>query len=263
MTTVTDPRIALAFRDRLLVRARDPRLHAIAEEGDVFYVSPDVTAWIKEAQMAFSAEHILCFEPTDLPSQSGLICFDEPPSPLAAWAFVNDGDGVSLGPCHRDDSIRRWRAFSYRFGKPFRQQVDQAFEHAIERGAIPPDDRRVGAVHTIQNVLYVWMQFIKDEIVAVEDAPLDRAERRRAERRGRLSRLRIVHLRRYAQTAPSTHGGESDVEWSRRWTVRGHWRNQPYGPGRTHIRAKYIRPFVKGPPDKPLVVKDHMYAVTR
>jgi Protein of unknown function DUF45 len=40
------------------------------------------------------------------------------------------------------------------------------------------------------------------------------------------------------------------VEWSHRWTVRGHWRNQPYGPGRTKIRAKYIRPFVKGPPDE-------------
>jgi hypothetical protein len=57
-------------------------------------------------------------------------------------------------------------------------------------------------------VLYVWMQFIKDEIVAVEDAPLDRAERRRAERRGRPSRLRIVHLRRYAQGGHGSQGGD-------------------------------------------------------
>lgn len=45
-------------------------------------------------------------------------------------------------------------------------------------------------------------------------------------------------------------------EYSYRFIVRGFYRNQPYGPERKLRRRQWIPPFVKGPADKPLRVKD-------
>ena len=44
--------------------------------------------------------------------------------------------------------------------------------------------------------------------------------------------------------------------YSHRFVVRGFWRNQPCGPGHSERRMQWIPPFVKGPADKPLVVKE-------
>jgi hypothetical protein len=41
-----------------------------------------------------------------------------------------------------------------------------------------------------------------------------------------------------------------------RFVVRGHWRNQAVGVGRTDHRLTYIAPFVKGPEGAPFVGKD-------
>jgi hypothetical protein len=51
-------------------------------------------------------------------------------------------------------------------------------------------------------------------------------------------------------------------EYSHRWIVRGHMRNQPIGPrntagGQERMRV-WIAPYVKGPEDKPLVLKDRV-----
>lgn len=45
------------------------------------------------------------------------------------------------------------------------------------------------------------------------------------------------------------------VEWSHRWVVRGHWRNQYHPKTDTH-EWKYIHEYVKGPEDKPLLVSE-------
>lgn len=44
----------------------------------------------------------------------------------------------------------------------------------------------------------------------------------------------------------------SCVEHDYRWSVRGHWRNQPFGPGRAHRRRIWIESYVAGPEDKPM-----------
>lgn len=38
--------------------------------------------------------------------------------------------------------------------------------------------------------------------------------------------------------------------------VSGHWREQPCGPNHGERRRQWIAPYVKGPRDKPLVLKD-------
>lgn len=60
----------------------------------------------------------------------------------------------------------------------------------------------------------------------------------------------VVTLRRPKQP---TSGEHANVDWTHRWVVSGHWRWQPYKDG-TH-RQIWIAPYVKGPDDKPLVVR--------
>lgn len=73
-------------------------------------------------------------------------------------------------------------------------------------------------------------------------------------------RVSVIRLRRVDY---GRRHGESHVEWQRRWLVRGHWRWQPCGPGRTERVRIWISPYVKGPEDKPLVVPDKVYSLDR
>jgi hypothetical protein len=41
------------------------------------------------------------------------------------------------------------------------------------------------------------------------------------------------------------------------WIVRGHWRNQPHGPGRTERKRMWIQPYWKGPEDAPRLLRQH------
>lgn len=71
----------------------------------------------------------------------------------------------------------------------------------------------------------------------------------------------VVQLRRSA--GHSAQEGKSQVEWSHRWVVRGHWRRQRVGPGRQEIRPRWIFPHVKGPDGKPLLMTEKVYSLVR
>lgn len=92
-----------------------------------------------------------------------------------------------------------------------------------------------------------------------------RATRRRMERAGlprEASQVQVVTLRRLHHSAPA-EGEPQGREYSHRWLVQGHWRWQPCGPGRTQRRLTFVRPHVKGPDDKPLVVRERVNAWVR
>lgn len=71
----------------------------------------------------------------------------------------------------------------------------------------------------------------------------------------------VVHLRKRAPS--ESHGEQGGApEWSHRWIVRGHWRQQFYPTTNTH-RPVFIEPYVKGPEGKPLLPKQVQFAVDR
>ena len=69
--------------------------------------------------------------------------------------------------------------------------------------------------------------------------------------------VRVIDLRR---PSGATRGGGSAIEYSHRWMVSGHWRNQWMPASKTH-RAQWIAPHVKGPEDKPLVVREDVRVI--
>ena len=68
-------------------------------------------------------------------------------------------------------------------------------------------------------------------------------------------RVTIIELRRPVRLPHDTPGRTSDRQFSRRWWVGGHWRQQACGPNHSERRPKWIAPYIKGPQDKPLTTE--------
>jgi hypothetical protein len=114
-----------------------------------------------------------------------------------------------------------------------------------------------------------WM-LLGQTITVTSDAHLDRARRKRAGKAKIPDRVTVVQLRRTEGQRRSD--GETLVEWSHRWLVKGYWnwyhcgpdhpQAQEVEPGKFMCRL-WIAPQVRGPKDKPLVVTDKIYALHR
>lgn len=76
-----------------------------------------------------------------------------------------------------------------------------------------------------------------------------------------IPRLRVIRLRR--ERVEQEEHDPTGREYSHRWTVRAHWRHQPCGPGRQDRKWVLVRAHVRGPDDKPLVVKQRAFILDR
>lgn len=111
-----------------------------------------------------------------------------------------------------------------------------------------------------QHFLKALWTFCHQRIFIAEKEVAPRAMRKRALKEKRPEPLvSIVTLRR---TASTSNKPSESVEWHCRWLVRGHWRNQ-WCPARKMHRLLWIVPYVKGPVDKPLVVKPKVFNIAR
>lgn len=103
---------------------------------------------------------------------------------------------------------------------------------------------------------------MQQSLTEIERTPAERHEQKRWLRRGfSPQEITVVRLRRIDRTQ-RTGDGESSVDWSHRWIVTGHWRQQYY-PSEGGNKPIWISPYVKGPDDRPIVVKDRVAAWVR
>jgi len=75
--------------------------------------------------------------------------------------------------------------------------------------------------------------------------------------------VRVIALRRRTIPHEDHVPQETEVAWSHRWVVGGHWRWQPFGKGRKLRRWQWISPYEKGPVDKPLIIRDDVRVLKR
>lgn len=74
-------------------------------------------------------------------------------------------------------------------------------------------------------------------------------------------RVSIIDLRRQENQSGAT---ETAVrEYKHRWYVRGHWRQQPYGPAQTLRRPTWIPGHIKGPAGAPLLAVERVHVWRR
>lgn len=72
-----------------------------------------------------------------------------------------------------------------------------------------------------------------------------------------------IQLRRLARRPVDEEHGESGRVYTHQWVVRGHWRQQPYGPQRSQRRTTWVPSYIKGPEGAPLLAREHVHVWRR
>lgn len=258
-------RFIYGFADRderdaaLLTRALDVSLRT----AEPVYMSPDAFTLVDSARRSFQPEPILA---TDLFIPAGFLLL---PAPLAfhdvhdklvtiravSWMRhpVSYAGGRADG-IHVANWARAGDPTDYDDGLGFKLPYDLtllAF-HPMALGKLPPSDDSTrewwAALQTI------WR--LAAQIVPAVERP-ERAARRNAKRAGLVEHVHVVRLPRH-QPPSGEPGSGAAINYSHRFVVRGHWRNQWYPSIRAH-RQVWISPYVKGPDDRPLVVKERAF----
>lgn len=145
-----------------------------------------------------------------------------------------------------------------RLGPPLRPVEDMTypvFERLIEAG-LEPQETTNAARH-----MHSFFLMMKQTVVRVSKHQPNSKERRRLKKMPIPGYVTVIELRR--SEYPEREPGESHVEWSHRWVVRGHWRWQACGKGRLERKRTWVKGHIKGPQDMPLVPSKHIYDLRR
>lgn len=165
------------------------------------------------------------------------------------------------------------------FATPVSDGVDEwayrvAFWHRTPSGVIlyslAADQARVAAIESweygrvesfwLRHMSAFWL-FIQQEIPRLDQIRARRQIARHALRDApTLHVATLTTLRR--REASVLEPRPTDVDWSHRWLVSGHWRNQ-YFPSTGEHHPLWIAPYVKGPEGLPLVPKERAFLVVR
>lgn len=116
------------------------------------------------------------------------------------------------------------------------------------------DESVDAAVAALINVAFALMD--QPSVTAVQHARWDhKADGPRPASLPEVSKVKMIILRRPPTARDPKKEGEGGREYHHRWIVRGHYRNQAYGPHHSLRRRQWIPPYVCGPADAPLVEK--------
>lgn len=129
-----------------------------------------------------------------------------------------------------------------------------------------PDLVRASMVEDRKVLAAMWHLLHQEGIAQQTTHAPERQAARRTQRAGidrKLATVQVVTLRKLHRTESAPSDEHATRDWHHRWLVAGHWRWARVGVGRTERRLVYVRPHVKGPEDKPLVVPTRVNAWQR
>lgn len=253
-----------------------------------FYITADMTALAQHASK--SMETIGPLHPSDPITSAGFMYLAEPIITLDVNGLPVNTRAISWMPCQApanvDKSLRG--VFVAWYSDAFDMRDDALAKIETERPGI------LRSFHTDLILLHygplwfneqmsMWDQIrdttsdqptgnlafllaawalMKQRIAVTDSVDADRHLRRRCERAGMAepNTVKVVTLRRPRRVESETPDGYEPAagNWSHRWIVNGFWRWQWY-PSEERHRQIWIAPYVKGPDDKPLVVKREVY----
>ena len=105
---------------------------------------------------------------------------------------------------------------------------------------------------------------IVDRTDATGGQPVKTAKRKRHRRipPEELKKISVLRLRRIQPKRDDEGTKEAEKRmYSHRWIVSGHFRNQAFGQNWSEHRVIWIPPYVAGPVDKPLVIKEKVTVI--
>jgi hypothetical protein len=118
----------------------------------------------------------------------------------------------------------------------------------------------IGTSTNALRLFHTYLLLMNQTIVSVSKERAEKKDAKRLERAKLPSEITVVQFRKTKYTGSGSSSGK-EIDWSHRWLVGGHWRWQPYKDN-TKKRI-WIAPYVKGPDDKPLVMKDKVYVLAK
>ncbi|MER7457316.1 hypothetical protein [Micromonospora sp. NPDC126480] len=266
ITTTAWPATPIAARDLPKVRDRLTRFYRGRDNLPFAFASNDVRQQIADG-LDRSRMYWIDDDFTDLgeyaaeklpdvavgrnltPSTDGLLVWSRPVTrrqiTAASWTVTGDG----------------WHLVTYRtiggglHGTPLQRLREQVGWLAPMHAGHVHEQHLLPGGHPAATLVAAWL-LIGQQAAQITTADLDKAVRKTYARTNRPApEVRVVRIRAGRDTTPpsrrSTPAGPERPTNNRFW-VSGHWRNQPYGPGRTLRRPVYINPFLRGPDDAPI-----------
>lgn len=110
-------------------------------------------------------------------------------------------------------------------------------------------------------VAATWLLAQEPTVATVTPKVVPGAKIKGQRRRQAPSEVKVVELRTMKhQTVTHSSSGR---QYTHRWIVRGHWRDQPCGPGLKQRRRTWVPAYTKGPDDAPLLEKETVFAWRR
>lgn len=258
------------------------RTNFLTERGEVqmFWVSPDMCALLRNAALQLPPD-VRAGDAIKRPVPHGFAVFARP---IISWANANQfpigalswlgcasprWDGTTREACGilpfgpAEPSLGFTPASSSYLFPAFTLTDHLENENLVPTEALldSQDDLQLDSDENRRLVVALLM-LLESRIAVDRRTRGNRAESRRAERAGVPTDVRVIELRHPLDR----HRDDDDggyVEWSHRWIVSGHWRNQACGEGHTERRLTWVAPHVKGPEDKPLVIRPTVGALVR
>lgn len=172
------------------------------------------------------------FKPADPPDSDMVVI-----AGLIDLARVAPNDVYSVGPMPVPTAICLWRLYGH---EPPNEQTDW------DNGG------------TMALLAYTFWRLLADRIIVDDDtATVSRPLRRQIARATGTepAPIKVVDLP-LIQRRTTGQGDGTGRRQLVRSPVHGFWRNQPWGPGNTLRRKKYVRAHWRGPVDGPVVIRD-------
>ncbi len=133
------------------------------------------------------------------------------------------------------------------------------------RRIVAEGDTPIPATNSLRLLHAFWLllnQPITESSLDRLPAPARKKAKSSGMKRSKMDKeVTVVQLRRSARRAPQEPAEDRHVKWRGRWYVNGFWRWQAYGPGRKQRKRIWVEGYIKGPQDKPIVVRKHVYSV--
>lgn len=262
----------------------DAARHLTASE--LYWVSRDMT------QVALDAsEDLPTYTPAAvLPADYGMLIWDGnmPPLPVTALprqAWPTGPLGIPQVPLAPVAGIT-WshygghlhlRALMHTEAIPLAE--GRALEGTLQIGAtlapLPadqphaPEDVRGDAAGLVAATVATWIMMAQPTVattrtVTSKHAGAGRKKTKKTGGKGRGWEVGVIELRRLqpGRTTDEDDTGQAR-QYTHRWVVRGHWRNQAHGPGRKLRRPTWVPSYTKGPEGAPLLAREHVHVWRR
>lgn len=258
-------------------------IHPALTDGDLFSISEDARMAIEQASLSVPDDTVM--DPELLPrTGSGFWAFFPPLDVKTTsthdkasgliWRLVpqlNSVQFVAVVVDNNGNTSQSSTVWTWPVGKSLEvalADLKQVYHEAYAeinntptRLGWPATENAIVALSKFFMATCVW---IRQDIVQLTRGHIERHERKRIQKDHKLAappEIQIVALRRTHREGvdfereETTNTETGAREYRYKWVVKGHHRNQPYGPGRLQRRLIWIDAHVAGPDDKPLKPK--------